>query len=274
MACGVLTRYGWRGESDDGIARVTAAHGDYYTIIGDATGGETLARTKKSAFMQGSPRPVTGDFVRFDHNSSGESVIKALLPRWSHFARRDPGARRKTQTLAVNFDVLAILMAPGGDYSVPRIARYLSLAADVGEARTVVVLTKTDLAPEWRQTPPRDLVDAVAGRADILCVSAVDGTGMDEMRSLAKPGRTLALLGSSGVGKSTMLNALAGGFIADVQEVQEWSGRGRHTTTARRLYMLDSGAMVVDTPGVREIGAPGEIDSSLAKGASTHRWRL
>lgn len=274
MGESVIARYGWRGECDPGVARVTCAHGDYYTIIGDATGGEVIARTKKSAFMHGAPRPVTGDFVRFMHNSSGESVVTGLLPRFSRFERRDPSARRKSQILAVNFDSLAILMAPGGDFSIPRIERYLALAADAGRARIAVVLTKADLDPGRRAAPPRELVEAVAGRADVFCVSAVTGFGMEKMRALAAPRETLALLGSSGAGKSTMLNALAGGLWADVCEVQEWSGRGRHTTTARRLYMLPTGAMVVDTPGVREIGMVGEVDAALAKGASTHRWRM
>ena len=273
MGESVISRYGWRGESDGSIARVTCAHGDYCTVIGDAAGGEVLARTKKSSFPPGSPRPLAGDFVLFVHNPSGEGVITAVLPRFSHFERRDPSARRKAQTLAVNFDVLAVLMAPGGDFSIPRILRYLALAGDSGCSRIAVVLTKADLAPEWNMVPPRELLDAVAGRADVFCVSALTGAGMDRMRSLAAPRETLALLGSSGAGKSTMLNALAGEFLADVCEVQEWSGRGRHTTTARRLYMLPSGAMVVDTPGVREIGGVGEIDFALAKGASTHRWR-
>lgn len=274
MADGVLRRYGWRGEAAQDVARVTCSHGDYYTIIGEETGGETLARGKKSVFARGAVRPIAGDFVRFAHNSAGESTITELLERRSRFERRDPGARRKSQTLAANFDVLAIAMAPGGDYSVRRIERYLALAEDMGDARAAVILTKCDLAPEWGGRPPQDLVEAVGGRAEAFCVSAEDGTGLERLRELAAPGATIAFVGSSGAGKSTLINTLAGEELAAVREVQEWSGRGRHTTTSRRLYMLPSGAMAIDTPGVREIGMVGEVDAVLAKGASTHRWRM
>ena len=99
-------------------------------------------------------------------------------------------------------------------------------------------------------------------------------TGLERLRELAAPGATIAFVGSSGAGKSTLINTLAGEELAAVREVQEWSGRGRHTTTSRRLYMLPSGAMAIDTPGVREIGMVGEVDAVLAKGASTHRWRM
>ena len=96
---------------------------------------------------------------------------------------------------------------------------------------------------------------------------------MDRVREYARPGRTLAFIGSSGVGKSTLLNALAGEEIAATQEIQEWSGKGRHTTTVRELLMLPSGAMVIDTPGIREIGIVGESDLDLVKGECSHRYR-
>ena len=118
-----------------------------------------------------------------------------------------------------------------------------------------------------------ELVETIAGRAPLLMISALTGEGMDAVREYAKPGATLAFIGSSGVGKSTLLNALAGEEWAATQEIQEWSGKGRHTTTSRELVMLPSGAMVIDTPGVREIGMVGEIDPVMAKGSSTHRWR-
>lgn len=274
MPAGQIWDYGWKGGDCAGVARVVCAHGGYYFIVcGDAT-GEIQARAKKSVFGRGAERPQTGDFVRYVHNPSGESLITGILPRFSHFERRDPGARRKTQTLAVNFDVLAIAMAPGGDYSPARIERYLALAADMGEAKAVVVLTKADLAPEWRAGPPAGLLEAVAGRAEVFCTSAKTGEGIERLKTYAAPRTTLALVGSSGAGKSTLLNTLAGEELAAVQDVQEWSGRGRHTTTSRRLYLLPCGAMVVDTPGVREIGMAGEEDAQLAKGASTHRWRI
>ncbi len=118
-----------------------------------------------------------------------------------------------------------------------------------------------------------DLRREVGDAARVLLVSSVDGTGMDQVEGYARPRRTLALVGSSGVGKSTLVNRLAGEELQATQEIQGWSGRGRHTTTVRELVMLPSGAMVIDTPGIREIGRVGEAELVQAKGESTHRRR-
>ena len=136
-----------------------------------------------------------------------------------------------------------------------------------------MVLTKADLWRDGDEAFVDELVETIAGRARLLKVSSLTGEGMDAVREYAAPGKTLAFVGSSGVGKSTLLNTLAGEEWAATQEIQEWSGKGRHTTTSRELVMLPSGAMVIDTPGVREIGMVGETDQVVAKGVSTHRWR-
>lgn len=288
-----IEQFGWKGGVEPGIGRVVSAHGDYYHLVCNECGGEILARKKKSAFtrmksvapvnMKGlkiseeqstrPPVPLTGDFVRFRYNAQGDSMILEVLPRFSSFERRDPAARRKSQTLAVNFDTLFIMMSMNENFSVPRIERFLALAEDIGEAEAVVVVTKMDLREEGDEDFLSDLDEAVAGRARILHVSALTGEGMDAVAEYVQPRRTLAFIGSSGVGKSTLLNTLAGEEWAAVQEVQEWSGKGRHTTTSRELVMLPSGAMVIDTPGIREIGAVGEADEVLVRGESTHRWR-
>ena len=288
-----IERFGWRGTVEPGVGRVVSAHGDYYHLVCNEAEGEIIARKKKSAFvrmktaapdnMKGAKKselraaepmkPVTGDFVRFRYNAHGDSMIYEVLPRFSHFERRDPAARRTSQTIAVNFDTLFIMMSLNEDFSTARVDRYLSLSEDIGEGEAVVVLTKTDL---WREGDERfldELVSTIAGRARLLRISALTGEGMECVREYAQPGKTLAFVGSSGVGKSTLLNVLAGETVAATQEIQEWSGKGRHTTTSRELVMLPSGAMVVDTPGIREIGMLGEIDAVLAKGVSTHRYR-
>ena len=302
-----IEQFGWKGPVEPGIGRVVSAHGDYYHLVCDEQPeGEILARKKKSAFlrmksvapdsMKGKKvseiraeqplQPMTGDFVRFRYNAHGESMITEVLPRFSHFERKDPTAKRTSQTLAVNFDTLFVMMSLNENFSLPRLERYLTLAEDMGEAEAVVVLTKKDLAEgaEGQETGDgghdvagllSEVRSCLASRVSCppLAISSLTGDGLDRLAPYLAPGRTLAFIGSSGVGKSTLLNALAGEEWQATQEIQEWSGKGRHTTTSRELVMLPCGAMVIDTPGIREIGRLGEVDDELVKGESTHRWR-
>ena len=282
-----IEQFGWRGTVEPGIGRVVSAHGDYYHLVcNEQPTGEILARKKKSAFMRMKtvapenmkgkkiseeraelpPQPLTGDFVRFRYNAQGESMITEVLPRFSHFERKDPTAKRTSQTLAVNFDTLFIMMSLNENFSIPRLERYLTLAEDMGEAKAVVVLTKKDLKQGVNFDGNRLLSTAIE-------ISSVTGDGLDQLAPYLAPGQTVAFIGSSGVGKSTLLNTLMGEEWQATQEIQEWSGKGRHTTTSRELVMLPSGAMVIDTPGIREIGMVGEMDDLQAKGESTHRYR-
>ena len=299
-----IEQFGWRGGVEPGIGRVVSAHGDYYHLVcNEQPTGEILARKKKSAFMRMKtvapvnmkgkkiseeraelpPQPLTGDFVRFRYNAQGESMITEVLPRFSHFERKDPTAKRTSQTLAVNFDTLFIMMSLNENFSIPRLERYLTLAEDMGEAKAVVVLTKKDLV-EGRETEdgrpdvPSIMSHVLSSLPSLvssppLMISSHSGDGLDLLAPYLAPGRTLAFIGSSGVGKSTLLNTLMGEEWQATQEIQEWSGKGRHTTTSRELVMLPSGAMVIDTPGIREIGMLGEQDDLQAKGESTHRYR-
>ena len=289
-----IEQFGWRGAVEPGIGRVVSAHGDYYHLVcNEQPTGEILARKKKSAFMRMKtvapvnmkgkkiseeraelpPQPLTGDFVRFRYNAQGESMITEVLPRFSHFERKDPTAKRTSQTLAVNFNTLFVMMSLNENFSTARIRRYLDLAQDMGAAEVVVVVTKVDLRQDGDEEFFDELREEVGDAARILEISSLTGEGMDLVNEYVKPGQTLAFIGSSGVGKSTLLNTLVGEEWQATQEIQEWSGKGRHTTTSRELVMLPTGAMVIDTPGIREIGMVGEIDDLQAKGESTHRWR-
>ena len=289
-----IEQFGWRGAVEPGIGRVVSAHGDYYHLVcNEQPTGEILARKKKSAFMRMKtvapvnmkgkkiseeraelpPLPLTGDFVRFRYNAQGESMITAVLPRFSPFERKDPTAKRTSQTLAVNFNTIFVMMSLNENFSTARIRRYLDLAQDMGAAEVVVVVTKVDLRQDGDEEFFDELREEVGDAARILEISSLTGEGMDLVNEYVKPGQTLAFIGSSGVGKSTLLNTLMGEEWQATQEIQEWSGKGRHTTTSRELVMLPSGAMVIDTPGIREIGMVGEQDDLQAKGESTHRWR-
>ncbi len=266
-----IERFGWCGDETNGVGRVVSTHGDYYHLVcNERTEGEIIARKKKSAFMHGETMPITGDFVDFRFNSQGDSMITAVLPRFSHFERKDPTARRKTQTLAVNFDTLFVMMSLNENFSLSRLERYLALAEDIGDAETVVVLTKSDLGAN---VDDEILEKTIGGRAGLTRISSLTGEGLDDIGRYFAPQRTIAFIGSSGVGKSTLLNTLIGEEWQATQEIQEWSGKGRHTTTSRELIMLPTGAMVIDTPGIREIGMIGERDVELVKGESTHRYR-
>ena len=289
-----IEQFGWRGAVEPGIGRVVSAHGDYYHLVcNEQPTGEILARKKKSAFMRMKtvapvnmkgkkiseeraelpPQPLTGDFVKFRYNAQGESMITEVLPRFSHFERKDPTAKRTSQTLAVNFDTLFIMMSLNENFSTARIRRYLDLAKDMGGAEAVVVVTKVDLRQDGDEEFFDELREEVGKDARILQISSLTGEGMDDVMEYVKPGKTLAFIGSSGVGKSTLLNTLMDEEWQATQEIQEWSGKGRHTTTSRELVMLPSGAMVIDTPGIRKIGMIGEMDDLHVKGESTHRYR-
>jgi ribosome biogenesis GTPase len=271
MAIDRLKEWGYDGPETEGVARVVSAHGDYFHLIcAERPEGEALARTKASAFRD-QPKPVTGDFVRFTYNPQGESRITGLLPRFSLLERLDPSSSgMRAQTLAVNFDTLFFAMAVNGNASAARLERMLALSEHSGcRSRVVVLLTKCDIAQS-------DAIAAELAAFDvpILEISSHTGKGLDAVREYVQPRRTVAVVGSSGVGKSSLVNALAGEEWMATGEIQEWSGKGRHTTTSRELVMLPCGAMALDTPGLRELGIFG-MDGFELKGrlGGTHRFR-
>jgi ribosome biogenesis GTPase len=180
-----------------------------------------------------------------------------LLPRRTAFVRTMAGRTSAAQVVAANVDVVLVVDALAGEARLRRIERYLAVAWASG-ATPVVVLTKADLCD--------DVPAAVAGVAedavglDVLAVSSVTGAGLDRLRSYLAPGRTAAMVGPSGVGKSSLLNALAGRPVATTREIRESDGRGRHTTTARELHLLPDGALLIDTPGKRELALHDDAD--------------
>ena len=278
-----LERYGFGAErraaagsppEGEMFGRVVSAHGDYFHLVCDAAEGEILARKKSAAFRsEDALQPTTGDFVRLTYNPSGESRITGVLPRFSTFLRVDPSSSgRRAQTIAVNFDTLFFLMSVNENFSSARLARVLELAdASECRARLVVLLTKADLADAPALADCEALLAPFGVTTCAISVKA--GQGMERLAPYTQPGRTLAFIGSSGVGKSSLVNALAGEDWMATQEIQAWSGKGRHTTTSRELVMLPSGLMAIDTPGMRELGLPGRDGRHRFHSSGTHRYR-
>ncbi len=249
--------YGYKGETAEngaqGIpARITATHRDRYEIV--CSRGAGSARLKIGTFYDKAEAeiPTTGDFVMLDWNESGESRILELIPRKTFFARKDPSYMgKREQLVAANFDYVFIFQSLNRDFNIKRLERYLTLSWQSG-ATPVVVLTKLDVNSEYYTMLVE--AEAVAAGAEVIAVSAVTREGLDRLSPYLQKGKTLVFLGSSGVGKSSLVNALAGEEIMSTAEIRQDDQRGRHTTTHRELIMMPSGAMIIDTPGMRELG--------------------
>ncbi|HEY6151392.1 MAG TPA: ribosome small subunit-dependent GTPase A [Gaiellaceae bacterium] len=194
--------------------------------------------------------PAVGDWVAARKlDGEKKAVIEAVLPRRSAFKRKEAWKRTVEQVVAANVDTVFLVTAFGGDLNARRLERFLTSAWDSG-SNPVVVANKADLAQDRLLELAE--VEAVALGVPVLVVSAATGEGIDELEPHLQPGRTIALLGTSGVGKSTLVNRLAGRDLLATQEIRS-DGRGRHTTTHRELVPLPSGALLIDTPGMREL---------------------
>ena len=240
-----------RGAAQEIPARVTAVHKERYALVTDEL--ECYGRLKSAVYFNGGTDefPTTGDFVQILYNDRGDSTITQTLPRKSLFARKNPTLGEGDQTVAANFDSVFIMQSLNHDLNPRRLERYLTLAWQSG-AVPVVVLTKADLVERYEEQMNEIL--RVAAGVDVFAVSAKTGFGFDALGAYLKPGRTIVLLGSSGVGKSSFVNALAGTEIMAVNAIREDDSKGRHTTTHRQLIRLESGVMIIDTPGMRELG--------------------
>jgi len=239
--------------------RITELQRDQYTVITEH--GEVTAVLKGSFYHNAEHRdefPCVGDYVFLQYNDSGVSRIVRLLPRRSKFSRADysghAAAYAKTileQVVATNFDYVFIVSSLNWDFNVSRIMRYLTQTRQSG-GQPVIVLTKADLTPDYSAQLAE--VQHIAPDVPVLAVSSHSGSGLDSLSEYLQPGKTIVFLGMSGVGKSSLLNALANQEVMTVKGIREADSRGRHTTTHRQLFMLPSGAMVIDTPGMRELG--------------------
>jgi ribosome biogenesis GTPase / thiamine phosphate phosphatase len=231
--------------------RVLAAHrgGDLVATARGELLTQVTGRLRHLAGPGVADLPAVGDWVALR-----DGRIQAALPRRTAVARRMPGGAAREQVLAANVELAVIVVAPGRDANPRRAERLLALAWESG-AQPVVVLGRADLCPDYGTDVATELAGlaAVAPGVRVLALSCFTGQGVDEIAAMLAPGRTAVLLGSSGVGKSTLVNRLAGRDLLATGEVRD-DGRGRHTTTTRQLVVLAGGGLVIDTPGLRELG--------------------
>lgn len=259
----MLERYGWSeplrhqftAHAADGLvpARVLVQQRGHYEIVGEAGELSATLSGKLARDAEAGGYPVAGDWVAIAlRQGEGAATIHAVLPRQGVFVRRaaGPGAARG-QVVAANVDVALLAASLNGELNVRRLERYLAAAWESGAA-PVIVLTKADQCENVDEL--RAEVEAIAFGVPVHAVSAVTGEGLEALRAHLAPGKTAVLLGSSGVGKSTLVNAFAGTSLMATRAISVDGQRGRHTTTHRELVLLPSGALILDTPGMRELG--------------------
>jgi ribosome biogenesis GTPase len=266
-----LERMGWAdffaqqiaGESArPSVARVVEEQRGAYRVAGDFDGWAEVSGRFRHDAARAADYPAVGDWVCLTAPASAErALITRRLDRRSTISRKAAGRAVEEQVVAANVDTIFLVTALAEDLNPRRIERYLTVVRDAG-AVPVVILNKTDLSA--------DPVSETAGMCrrlpfvDVLAVSAKQGDGLDALTAYLAPGQTVALIGSSGVGKSTLVNRLLGQERLKTASIREADGRGRHTTTARHLVELPGGALLIDTPGMREL-QPWVDESAVAE---------
>lgn len=233
------------------IARITEVHREKYKIINKY--GEKSASLKGSVFYNDSINeiyPVVGDFVMAKQNELGEDIIFKVLSRKSKFSRMDT-FNSKEQIVATNFDYVFIVSSLNDEFNIKRLERYLAISWESG-ATPIIVLTKSDLCENYDFY--KNQIDKIDSFATVIKVSSFTGEGLDKLEKYINPYETIVFLGSSGVGKSTLVNRISDENIMKVNDIRVGDAKGKHTTTHRQLVVLKNGTMIIDTPGMREIG--------------------
>jgi ribosome biogenesis GTPase len=245
------------------VARVTAVHKDSYLVRNNNS--EVLAELAGSFIYSAESSidlPSVGDWalVQF-HNDDTFAIIHGLLPRKSFLRRKTSGKKIDYQMIAVNIDSALIVQACDFDFNLRRLERYLVMVNE-GHIEPILLLTKSDLISHEKLEQRISEVRQANIKCKVLPLSNVTGFGVDHVRQLLEPCKTYCLVGSSGVGKTTLLNHIIGRDLFETNTVRASDGKGRHTTAQRQLIILEQGAMLIDTPGMRELGNIG-VSSGL-----------
>lgn len=235
-------------KNEKSIGRICEVQKNSFTVRYE--GKDLPAKLKGDFYTEDKGIPIVGDYVDFELNPIGDSVITSIHDRKSVLSR--PGfSQYEEQLMVSNFDYVFIVTSLNNNYNYNRIARYVSVTLEGGGV-PIVILSKTDLC----NNPGRYIreIEEMSDKVRVHTISALYGIGLDELDEYLKPDKTIAILGSSGVGKSTLINALCGGKVMETGDIRESDDKGRHTTTYRQLIELESGAVLIDTPGMRAIG--------------------
>jgi ribosome biogenesis GTPase len=246
-------------QEDCSFARISAVDRGFF-LLQNESGEVTAELTGKLFYQVESPvdLPCVGDWVTAQYyDNDMAAVIHKVFPRKTFLRRRTAGENVDFQMIATNIDTAFIVQSCHFDFNPNRLDRYLVMAAD-GGVEPVVILTKTDLISNDELDQKIAIVSSVA-KVKVIALSNITGIGFDEFQQTLSPGRTYCLLGSSGVGKTTLINRLIGRKAFDTKAVSD-TGEGVHTTSRRQLIVLSQGAMLIDTPGMRELGIMGAGD--------------